>query len=42
MRGKKQRLKILYISKRMKEQTDVTHFLAMSQIKADIAYDIDP
>lgn len=42
MRGKNQKLKLLYLAKIMQEQTDDTHFLSMSQIIAELAkYDID-
>lgn len=42
MRGKNQKLKLLYLAKIMQEQTDDTHFLSMSQIIAELAkYDIE-
>jgi len=42
MRGNNQKLKLLYLSRIMKEQTDDEHFLTMPQIIAELAkYDID-
>lgn len=42
MRGKNQKLKLLYLAKIMQEQTDDTHFLSMQQIIAELAkYDIE-
>lgn len=42
MRGKNQKLKLLYLAKIMQEQTDDTHFLTMPQIIAELAkYDIE-
>ena len=42
MRGKNQKLKLLYLAKIMQEQTDDTHALTMPQIIAELAkYDIE-
>lgn len=42
MRGKNQKLKLLYLAKIMQEQTDDTHMLTMSQIINELAkYDIE-
>ena len=42
MRGKNQKLKLLYLAKIMQEQTDDTHALTMPQIIEELAkYDID-
>ena len=42
MRGKNQKLKLLYLAKIMQEQTDDTHMLTMSQIIDELAkYDIE-
>lgn len=42
MRGKNQKLKLLYLAKIMQEQTDDTHALTMPQIISELAkYDID-
>ena len=42
MRGRNQKLKLLYLAKIMQEQTDDTHGLSMSQIIAELAkYDIE-
>lgn len=42
MRRKNQKLKLLYLSKIMQEQTDDTHYLTMPQIIEELAkYDID-
>ena len=42
MRGKNQKLKLLYLAKIMQEQTDDTHMLTMSQIIEELAkYDIE-
>ena len=42
MRGKNQKLKLLYLAKIMQEQTDDTHALTMTQILAELSkYDIE-
>ena len=42
MRGKNQKLKLLYLAKIMQEQTDDTHMLTMPQIISELAkYDIE-
>ena len=42
MRGKNQKLKLLYLAKIMQEQTDDTHMLTMPQIINELAkYDIE-
>ena len=42
MRGRNQKLKLLYLAKIMQEQTDDSHYLTMSQIIAELAkYDIE-
>ena len=37
MKGKNQKLKLLYLAKIMQEQTDDTHALSMSEILAELA-----
>ena len=37
MRGKNQKLKLLYLAKIMQEQTDDTHGLTMHEIQAELA-----
>ena len=37
MKGKNQKLKLLYLAKIMQEQTDDTHALTMSEIIAELA-----
>ena len=42
MRGKNQKLKLLYLAKIMQEQTDDTHMLTMPQIIVELTkYDIE-
>ena len=42
MRGKNQKLKLLYLAKIMQEQTDDSHMLTMPQIINELAkYDIE-
>lgn len=42
MRGKNQKLKLLYLAKIMQEQTDENHMISMPQIIEELAkYDID-
>ena len=42
MKGKNQRLKLLYLAKIMREKTDETHYLTMSEIIEELAkYDIE-
>lgn len=42
MKGKNQRLKLLYLAKIMQEKTDETHYLTMPEIIAELAkYDIE-
>ena len=42
MRGKNQKLKLLYLAKILQEQTDDTHMLTVPQITSELAkYDIE-